>query len=346
MDKQHLTSFKVENFKRFNTLEVEDIKQFNLIVGDNNVGKTSFLESLLLSEDIKETLCNLLLALGWRNFQFKNVKVNVLESYFNKQDAEIRYTLKYINQTRKINISVVETTKLTKEEQDELNLKNIGKTPFPYSFILTHENSTIKEIEFSDEENNSKVYAPFIKYNFAYGVDLLEFYSTIIQQSKTVKQELINNLSLLIPNIENIEISAGDSITPRFIVTLKNIDKPQYINQFGDGSIKFLRYLLEISFTNGKRLMIDEIDTGIHYSRMKDFWKILLRVAKNNDVQIFATTHSKECIQYYKEALNELKYEENSRIIKLKEHNDKSVKAYTYSFNEFEHSLDFENEIR
>ena len=44
MENQHLTYFKVENFKKFNSLEVKDIGQFNLIVGDNNVGKTVFLE--------------------------------------------------------------------------------------------------------------------------------------------------------------------------------------------------------------------------------------------------------------------------------------------------------------
>ena len=42
---QHLTYFKVENFKRFDSLELTDIGQFNLVVGDNNVGKTSLLES-------------------------------------------------------------------------------------------------------------------------------------------------------------------------------------------------------------------------------------------------------------------------------------------------------------
>ncbi len=46
MSKEHLTYFKVENFKRFDSLELTDIGQFNLIVGDNNVGKTSLLEAL------------------------------------------------------------------------------------------------------------------------------------------------------------------------------------------------------------------------------------------------------------------------------------------------------------
>ena len=55
MSKEHLTYFKVENFKRCDSLELTDIGQFNLIVGDNNVGKTSLLESLQVSLHGTET---------------------------------------------------------------------------------------------------------------------------------------------------------------------------------------------------------------------------------------------------------------------------------------------------
>jgi AAA15 family ATPase/GTPase len=92
--------------------------------------------------------------------------------------------------------------------------------------------------------------------------------------------------------------------------------------------------------------MIDEIDTGIHYSRMKDFWKTILQAATENKVQLFATTHSKECLQYYKEAIAELKLENESRVIAMVETKNKDIKAITYKFDEFEHSLNHDNELR
>ena len=51
MENNHFSYFKIENFKKFDSLEVSDIGQFNLIVGDNNVGKTCLLEALLFDED-------------------------------------------------------------------------------------------------------------------------------------------------------------------------------------------------------------------------------------------------------------------------------------------------------
>ena len=63
---RHLTYFKVENFKRFESFEMKDLGQFNLIVGDNNVGKTSVLEALLDNSERGATLNNLFGALSAR----------------------------------------------------------------------------------------------------------------------------------------------------------------------------------------------------------------------------------------------------------------------------------------
>ena len=63
--------------------------------------------------------------------------------------------------------------------------------------------------------------------------------------------------------------------------------------------------------------MIDEIETGIHHSRQKDFWSNILKICKELNVQLFATTHSEECIKAFYEAskeLNEQKSENFQRI--------------------------------
>lgn len=74
MKNQHLTYFKVENFKKFDSLEVKDIGQFNLIVGDNNVGKTCFLEALLIDSDSKITNTNFIISLLNRKIlSFNNI---------------------------------------------------------------------------------------------------------------------------------------------------------------------------------------------------------------------------------------------------------------------------------
>ena len=46
----------------------------------------------------------------------------------------------------------------------------------------------------------------------------------------------------------------------------------------------------------GGVLLIDEIENGLHHSALQVLWKALLLISEQHDVQVFATTHSWECI--------------------------------------------------
>ncbi|MCX8000515.1 MAG: ATP-binding protein, partial [Leptospiraceae bacterium] len=93
---------------------------------------------------------------------------------------------------------------------------------------------------------------------------------------------------------------------------------------------------------------IDEIDTGIHYSRLKSFWRSILTFADAYNVQIFATSHNSECLQYFKETLEETdmqKFQERARILSIKDIQEKP-KVYTYIFPEFQNCIDINLEMR
>ncbi len=44
-------------------------------------------------------------------------------------------------------------------------------------------------------------------------------------------------------------------------------------------------------------LLVDEIDTGLHHTVMADMWKLIYGAARELNVQVFATTHSQDCVQ-------------------------------------------------
>ena len=56
---------------------------------------------------------------------------------------------------------------------------------------------------------------------------------------------------------------------------------------------------LRLSFVGSKDgfLLIDEIDTGLHWTVMEDMWEFVVEMARKSNVQIFATTHSYDCIR-------------------------------------------------
>jgi AAA15 family ATPase/GTPase len=106
--------------------------------------------------------------------------------------------------------------------------------------------------------------------------------------------------------------------------------------------IKIMRILLGIFSTSGERIMVDEIDAGIHFSKLKDYWKVIFKMCHNQRVQLFATTHSLECQQAFIEALQDedmQQFQADARNILLAEDKNGVVRSYTYTFEEFEFSI-------
>ena len=81
-----------------------------------------------------------------------------------------------------------------------------------------------------------------------------------------------------------------------FIVKRKGEEQPVPIGSMGDGMWRMLAMAIAITQCKGGVLLVDEIDTGLHYSVMSQMWGLIYRAAKDLDVQVFATTHSYDCV--------------------------------------------------
>ena len=60
----------------------------------------------------------------------------------------------------------------------------------------------------------------------------------------------------------------------------------------------------------GGLLLIDEIENGLHHTVLPEVFATLLEMARTFDVQVFATTHSAECVRAAHEALREIEQHE------------------------------------
>ena len=61
-------------------------------------------------------------------------------------------------------------------------------------------------------------------------------------------------------------------------------------------------------------LLVDEIDTGLHYRTITDLWRLVFDTAERLNVQVFATTHSWDGVRSFSEALD---LEEDKEIAAL-----------------------------
>lgn len=69
------------------------------------------------------------------------------------------------------------------------------------------------------------------------------------------------------------------------------------IGSMGDGIWRLLGIALALVRARGGVLLVDEIDTGLHYSVLVDMWRLVFETARSLDVQVFATTHSRDCYE-------------------------------------------------
>ncbi len=77
------------------------------------------------------------------------------------------------------------------------------------------------------------------------------------------------------------------------------------LSQMGQGIYRLIEIISEIVGESPKICLIDEIENGIHHSSLIDLWRGLAELSQQFGVQIFATTHSHECIEAAHEAFSE-----------------------------------------
>jgi len=81
------------------------------------------------------------------------------------------------------------------------------------------------------------------------------------------------------------------------VVGIKGQEGRVPLGSMGDGMRRLMALATSLAFTKEGCLFVDEIDTGLHYSVMCDMWKLVIEKAVTSNTQVFATTHSWDCIE-------------------------------------------------
>lgn len=329
-----LTEIKVENFKQFNNLEVKNLGQFNLIVGDNNIGKTTALEMFLINENESETYNRLLHSYIERS---KLIPDRITDSgrddYIFNVNSDFLNTFYTYNSDSNPLITFFKGKCVHKIILNIKNTENFISGYNLYKFSKEKKNNSQLELV-------STLNSPLYSFGKGYGNDLGKAFDKFIKEAR-LENIFKQNLSLFINDIEDVYLNSNGEIRIRIIN--EDIDKPLY--SFGDGANKLFRILMLLTIHKGKTILIDEIDSGIHFSRFQKFWEIIIEVALKDNTQIISTTHNIECLEYLVEALKNIdNAKEKTRVIKISRTN--RLKSVTYDFNNFNLAVEDNIEIR
>ena len=114
-------------------------------------------------------------------------------------------------------------------------------------------------------------------------------------------------MRIIAPTFENLAFVLNDDLRPGYRlnpqrsakVKLSDVPRPVPLNSLGDGMLRVLQLTLKMFPAKGGFLLIDEFENGLHFSVQEKVWALLFDMAEKLDIQVFATTHSWDCIESF-----------------------------------------------
>jgi hypothetical protein len=101
-----------------------------------------------------------------------------------------------------------------------------------------------------------------------------------------------------------------------------------------------------LATANDNVLLIDEIDTGLYYDTQFDVWRLLIETAQRLNVQIFATTHSLDCVRAFQEALSQSSDPSSGLLFRLSVRDKTEIQPVLYHSDELAIAIQEDIEVR
>ncbi|NEQ36442.1 MAG: AAA family ATPase [Okeania sp. SIO3I5] len=360
-------SLTIKNFRCFEEITIDNIDRVNLIGGINNVGKTTLLEAIYLLNSLNsleipfrlnsnrgaiqgetfdvEEICE------WLFHQKKVHKaIEIKNIDKNGEGRELKLTLDKASRPRLFPLSPKANSRKTIKDL-KLELKKSGQKLLELTAFLNIDKQEEVNIEFQQHEKQEiqtiELFPPSAFLSSRLRVSLTddaEIFSKF--EAKNQQDEILEILKIIEPRLKRLAVLVtggipiihgdigGDYLIP--------------ISLMGEGMGRLLSIILSIMNFQGGTVLIDEIENGIHYSVMEKVWQSIDVATRKFNTQLFATTHSYECIGAAHQAFYNSESESyNFRYLRLeREKETNSIKSLVYDKDNIETSLGLNWEMR
>ncbi len=302
-----LESVEIEGYRCFKKLRVDGLSDVTLIVGKNNAGKTALLEAIE--------------AVAWLDNPFLLYRPSAMRGEFRYRidggslvEIDVRRWFYGHVLEEGATLAIRSAGANGPQEVGRKILRVAADAPsppyVPGGLQVTHERPTRPVIispqpltpdGFVAVHRERLLDVPavdpplsFITSSPAPISDLSTLWAKIVLRPDEAL--VIDALRIVEPRVSRIAISqVREQSTAQ--VLLHGSSAPVPLGSVGDGTTRMLSLAIHLAITRRGILLVDEIETGLHWSVMPKLWHFLVKTALDLGVQVFATTHSKDCIE-------------------------------------------------
>lgn len=327
-----LPSLHIQGFRCFRELTIERLGRVNLIVGKNNIGKTTFLEALRLHAAQDDALFELQETLKRRGEFLRTRResespqrlIDWLRAF---HDADVK------NEAPVIEIGPCDRGDSSLQLKFDGNLRSRGVQL--QSWIGAERTSSIDLDEVLRDRPPSPRSLPcqYIPANGLPAAESSRLWDDIVLTEH--EETCLEALRIIEPDVQRVALvdvpmaDGGWERAPH--VARSSRRQPEPLDSLGEGMNRIFDIMLGLTNARGGRLLIDEIENGLHHSIHEMLWRHIFDVAAKLDVQVFATTHSWGCIDAFQAAARA--HPDDGILIRLDRRESESI-AYLFDEDE------------
>ncbi|NNC19587.1 ATP-binding protein [Corallococcus exiguus] len=354
-----LPSFRIQGFRAFRDLEIPRLGRVNLIVGKNNVGKTTVLEALKVyaagidaAYELRELLVRRQEVQRVTSREERFQSVNIFRAFFQPATSlhlgptiqENRLSIQlgrrsYLKDdtgriSRSLFIPLDEQEQQSPESAEEALQIRLGIETKRH--VRLDEFVSLRGISLRRPGQSEPAGLFTCQYIPARGIsspDIGPYWDGIVLTEG--EQSVLQALRIIASDIERISLVEGPMVQGmRYaIVARKGHAAPEPLYGMGDGMNRIFELALGLVNSKSGLFLVDEVENGVHYSAQEQLWRFIFEASSQLGVQVFATTHSWDCISAFQKAASA--HPEDGMLISLAQ-TDGDIKATVFNEGDLE----------
>ena len=324
------SSVRISGYRGLDSFRLDGLGRINLLVGTNNSGKTSILECIELlrsagNAPVLTTILGRRGEWGYGDDEERQDYLDVTHLFANRAlsgkvviEGDCPDTTNRPSRNHRVTVEVTDLRddQLKLEQEDSLDddgqlALKVDRSDVAQDFRARITSEGLlpwswarrpgwprRPSRFRDGRSQA---VQFIGTNGLTAVDVVRLFDDVVLTEREAHvTEALRNIDRSIERIASV--GAERRRLPReapsgVFLKLRDVEYRVPIGSLGDGMWRMLGLALALANAKGGILLVDEIDTGLHYSVMEDMWRMVSERAAALDAQVFATTHSRDCYE-------------------------------------------------